>query len=267
MELKCLVFESYGGHNTAPTLESARDRALALGIKQVVVASSHGATASKAQALFAPLGIKVIAVSICHSWESEGWNMTEEEKANLISQGVIVHTGIHALGDGVGSAFSEKYGGRSAEENDAEDLPLSKHAFLQGLDSIEIEQLASRMERREFSPRQLVVRRGDPADALLLLVRGRLSVLTDDARGSLRRLATISPGMGFGEPAILDDAATRTAFVRADRASVCWVLARSAVLSLDASNPMLKIRLLENLLRSTARIVERLRRETVIDRI
>ena len=158
-------------------------------------------------------------------------------------------------------------GGRSAEENDAEDLPLSKHAFLQGLDSIEIEQLASRMERREFSPRQLVVRRGDPADALLLLVRGRLSVLTDDARGSLRRLATISPGMGFGEPAILDDAATRTAFVRADRASVCWVLARSAVLSLDASNPMLKIRLLENLLRSTARIVERLSRETVIDRI
>ena len=116
MELKCLVFESYGDHNTAPTLEIALERAKALGIKQVVVASSHGATASKAQALFAPLGIKVIAVSICHSWESEGWNMTEEEKASLIHQGVILHTGIHALGDGVGSAFSEKYGGRSAEE-------------------------------------------------------------------------------------------------------------------------------------------------------
>jgi hypothetical protein len=116
MELKCLVFETYGDHNTGPTLQIARERAQALGIKQVVVASSHGATASQAQALFAPLGIKVIAVSICHSWESEGWNMTEEEKASLVSQGVIVHTGIHALGDGVGSAFSEKYGGRSAEE-------------------------------------------------------------------------------------------------------------------------------------------------------
>ena len=116
MELKSLVFETYGDHNTGPTLQIAKERATELGIKQVVVASSHGGTASQAQAVFAPLGIKVIAVSICHSWESEGWIMTEEERASLEKLGVIVHTGIHALGDGVGSAFSEKYGGRSAEE-------------------------------------------------------------------------------------------------------------------------------------------------------
>jgi len=116
MELKSLVFETYGDHNTGPTLQIAKERATELGIKQVVVASSHGGTASQAQAVFAPLGIKVIAVSICHSWESEGWIMTEEERAGLEKLGVIVHTGIHALGDGVGSAFSEKYGGRSAEE-------------------------------------------------------------------------------------------------------------------------------------------------------
>lgn len=116
MELKCLVFDTYGDHNTDPTLRIAKERALALGIKQVVVASSHGSTARKAQAIFAPLGIKVIAISICHSWESEGWTMTSEEKDELTKLGVIVHTGIHALGDGVGSAFSEKYGGRAAEE-------------------------------------------------------------------------------------------------------------------------------------------------------
>ena len=116
MELKSLVFETYGDHNTLPTLQIARQRAQALGIKQVVVASSHGTTAAQAQAIFAPLGVKVIAVSICYAWESEGWVMTEEEKENLVKQGVIVHTGIHALGDGVSSAFSEKYGGRSVEE-------------------------------------------------------------------------------------------------------------------------------------------------------
>jgi uncharacterized protein len=116
MELRTLVFDTYGDHNTDPTLQIARERARALGIKQVVVASSHGGTARKAQAVFAPLGIKVVAVSICHSWESEGWIMTESEKAELVKLGVIVHTGIHALGDGVGSAFSEKYGGRVAEE-------------------------------------------------------------------------------------------------------------------------------------------------------
>jgi len=116
MELKTLVFEEAGKRNTAATLAIAKERAVALGIKQVVVASSHGFTARKAHALFAPLGIQVIAVSICHGWQSEGWCMSAEEKAALEALGVKVHTGIHALGDGVGSAFSEKRGGAAVEE-------------------------------------------------------------------------------------------------------------------------------------------------------
>jgi len=116
VELKTLVFEKAGKHNTDATLRIAKERALALGIKQVVVASSHGYTARKAHEVFAPAGIKVIAVTICHGWESEGWTMPAETKAELQKMGVIVHTGIHALGDGVGSAFSEKSGGRTPEE-------------------------------------------------------------------------------------------------------------------------------------------------------
>jgi hypothetical protein len=81
-----------------------------------VVASSHGYTARKAHAIFAPAGIKVIAVSICQGWESEGWVMSAEEKAQLQRIGVVVHTGIHALGDGVGTAFSEKRGGAAPDE-------------------------------------------------------------------------------------------------------------------------------------------------------
>jgi hypothetical protein len=116
MELVTLVFEEAGKHNTDATLQVARERALALGIRQVVVASSHGYTARKALALFTPAGIQVIAVSICHGWESEGWTMAAETKAELQGMGVVVHTGIHALGDTVGSAFSEKYGGRAPDE-------------------------------------------------------------------------------------------------------------------------------------------------------
>jgi hypothetical protein len=116
MELKTLVFEKPGPHNTQATLQIAKERALVLGIKQVVVASSHGDTARQAHTLFAPEGIQVIAVSICHSWESQGWTMSAETKAELAGLGVVVHTGIHALGDTVGSAFTEKYGGRAPEE-------------------------------------------------------------------------------------------------------------------------------------------------------
>jgi hypothetical protein len=116
MELRTLVFEEGGKRNTEATLQIAKERAHALGIKQVVVASSHGYTAREAQRALGQDGIKVIAVSICHSWESEGWVMSAEEKAVLETLGITVLTGIHALGDGVGSAFSEKHGGRAPEE-------------------------------------------------------------------------------------------------------------------------------------------------------
>jgi hypothetical protein len=116
MELKTLLFETAGEHNTDATLAIALERARVLGIRQVVVASSHGETARRAQAIFGPHSIRVIAVSICHSFEEKGWTMDAATKAELAGLGVVVHTGIHALGDGVGSAFSAKYGGRSPAE-------------------------------------------------------------------------------------------------------------------------------------------------------
>ena len=97
MSVKTLVFETEGKGNTDATLQIAKERALALGITQVVVASSHGHTARKAQALFAPAGIKVMAIYIPHSHENKGWVMSAEEKAGLEKLGVIVHTGVAAL--------------------------------------------------------------------------------------------------------------------------------------------------------------------------
>lgn len=116
MELKTLLFERAGKHNTTETLQAVKERAEALGIKQVVVASSHGATAREAHELLAPLGVQVIAVTLSHSFESEGWPMTPEERAGLYALGVKICTGTHALGDGVSSAFTARSGGRGMEE-------------------------------------------------------------------------------------------------------------------------------------------------------
>ncbi len=129
MKLETLVFDQGGPQHTAETLEMALQRALALGIKQVVVASSHGKTALAAAKLFRPHGIKVIAVSIGHSWESVGWCMTPEEQTAVEAAGVVALTGIHALGDGLGSAFTEKHGGRAHEEIVRETL----YTFSQGM--------------------------------------------------------------------------------------------------------------------------------------
>jgi glutaminase len=53
-----------------------------------------------------------------------------------------------------------------------EELPLSKHGLLENLSPDQVEVLAALMERRSFPARQLVVRRGEVANELFLLVRG-----------------------------------------------------------------------------------------------
>jgi glutaminase len=145
---------------------------------------------------------------------------------------------------------------------DDRELPLAEHQFLSGLTDEQLTQLRALMQRREFVQNQIVVRDGDPADELFLIVRGQLSVLAEDRDGRARRLSTLSVGMGFGESALVEHA-TRSAFVRADRPAVCWVLARSSVESLRETNPQLAFALLANLLRSTWRIVDRLSRENI----
>jgi glutaminase len=100
------------------------------------------------------------------------------------------------------------------------------------------------------------------AHELFLLVQGELSVLTDTTDGRLRRLSTVSAGMGFGERAMVVGA-VRTAFVRADVPSVCWVLGRSDFDHLEASHPQLKLRLLENLLQSATNTLDRLSYEVL----
>jgi glutaminase len=152
----------------------------------------------------------------------------------------------------------------SAPEQQGE-LPLAKHELLQNLAPQQIEVLASLMERRAFPAREFVVRRGQPANELFLIVQGELSVLTDTTDGRLRRLSTLAAGTAFGEPSMVQGS-VRTAFVRADVPSVCWVLERSAFDALELSNPELKIRLLENLLRSATQTLGRLSFEVIAER-
>ena len=156
-------------------------------------------------------------------------------------------------------------GAHGAAAPEEEEVPLSSHELLRGLDAAERELVTGLLERRSFAARETVVRQGDPAEELFLLVHGALSVLSDRPDGRVRRLATLSPGMGFGEPSMVAGA-TRTAFVRADRPSVCWVLKRADFDTVGAASPALKIRLLENLLRSATRTMGRLSIEMVSER-
>ncbi len=106
MRMTTLCFEKPGKANTDATLQIARERAEALGIGQIVVASSHGYTAKRARAVFDGLGATIVAVTIGAGFADKGWTMTPAERAELESLGVIVLTSIHALGDDVSEVFT-----------------------------------------------------------------------------------------------------------------------------------------------------------------
>ncbi len=105
MESKILYHERPGKENTLATLEIARERAAALGIDTVVLASSKGYTARQALEVFAGTSVKLIAVTICAGYTAEGWTMADKARRELEAKGVRVLTGIHALGDDVSGTF------------------------------------------------------------------------------------------------------------------------------------------------------------------
>lgn len=129
MKKSIAYFEEAGSMNTEETVKLARERAAELGIRDIVVASSHGGTALKVAEVFDDPDVNIVAVTICESFRDEGWTMTEKERARLVAKGIKVLTGIHALGDDVGAAFREKFGGSRVNEVVRETL----YRFCQGM--------------------------------------------------------------------------------------------------------------------------------------
>ena len=69
-----------------------------------------------------------------------------------------------------------------------------------------------------------IIREGDRADSPYLLAAGRVSIclrIKDSERK--QRLSTLTPGLAFGELALLDGG-TRSADVIADEPTLCYVL-------------------------------------------
>jgi hypothetical protein len=117
LEQKILYFERPGKENQSKLIKYARRRANELGINNVVVATTHGSTAVAVKNCFENPDLNLVAVSIAEGFSMrDGWCMLIEERNRLMELGIKVLTAGHALGDGVASAFTEKYGGKPIEE-------------------------------------------------------------------------------------------------------------------------------------------------------
>jgi glutaminase len=131
-------------------------------------------------------------------------------------------------------------------------VELDGHALCAGLDPEAVARLESLVQRRTFAPGDTIMRAGDPADELFLLLAGEVSIRLP---GGVR-LATLTPGMTFGELAVLDRA-PRPVEAIADGAAEVAVLGAGDFEALYDDDPRLQAALLTNLLAGAYRHIGR----------
>ncbi len=84
---------------------------------------------------------------------------------------------------------------------------------------------------------QTVIRQGERGDEFYIVMRGALEIVHTDAAGTEKLLRTVRDGDSFGEIALLEGDAMRTAAVRAVTDSEVLVMDRDAFSRIVSSNP------------------------------
>jgi SulP family sulfate permease len=144
--------------------------------------------------------------------------------------------------------------GRSRFNEGAEgEVPLDRMALFEGLSMQEVQRLSHAFERCELANGDPVFLEGQHGDRLYLLARGSVSIkvrIGDDVRA--RRLATFTPGVIFGEMALLEGKdRSADAFAKGDRV-VLYSLSAAKFEQVVREDPLLGSRILRNLSRELA---------------
>ena len=140
--------------------------------------------------------------------------------------------------------------------------------LLDGLSPQEQTEVRQLCRRRRFATGEHLFHAGDIGDALHYIDRGRVLILLDTAGGDHVALAVLGQGQSFGEQALLDPRARRTASARALEPTETLALARPDFEWLRARNPLVE-RMLTNVLaeqvrRLTDRLVEAITEPTEV---
>lgn len=95
-----------------------------------------------------------------------------------------------------------------------------------GLPEAELRRLVAVARRRRFDRREVVFHRGDPADSLHLILKGRFTARVTTQLGETVTVAILGPGEAFGELALVDVGAARSTTVAAVEAGETFAVNR-----------------------------------------
>jgi glutaminase len=125
-------------------------------------------------------------------------------------------------------------------------VAAANYQLFAGLGLEDIVTVRSRLERRRFQQGETIIRFGEKAGELFFLTRGCASATLSGVNGTTKRLGTFSPGMAFGEMALLDES-PRSATVKADTEVECDVLKIADFRQLGENHPRIIQVMMRNL--------------------
>ncbi|MCK1390868.1 glutaminase A [Bradyrhizobium sp. 1] len=128
-----------------------------------------------------------------------------------------------------------------------ESAHLGEQALLAGLDADEIAAIVKLSTTRHYAPGQRIIAAGELANSLFFLQSGMVSV---KLRSGVR-LASLGPGMEFGEMAILEQ--SRSADVFADTPATCLELPLDSFADYRRVHPETSLKIMRNLAAILAR--------------
>jgi sulfate permease, SulP family len=131
-------------------------------------------------------------------------------------------------------------------------VALETHELIQRLDPVEFAIFAAVLIARDFERGTVICSEGEDADRMWLLTKGTVSVRLGSEQGS-RRVASFAAGATFGEMALLENAAPRSASVIADEDISTFELTRAAFDSILEAHPRIAVKLLKYFAQEMAR--------------
>ncbi len=133
-------------------------------------------------------------------------------------------------------------------------IELADHGLAIGMPDEQFGRLLRIARKVEFAAGELIVRAGEDAESMFLIVEGEVEVFLRLVGDVEKRLTTLGPGMSFGEMAMVNRE-RRTADIRAIASTVCFEV------SFDDLDDGLRSRLLVNLAQQLSHKLLRVERE------
>ncbi len=130
--------------------------------------------------------------------------------------------------------------------------------LLEGVPGEDVRRLLSVARRRSFRKGEVVFHRGDPADSLHLISKGRFKVSVMTPLGAEATIAIRGPGDSFGEMAVVGESAKRSATIEALEVAETFCVVESEFRRLRKQHPGVDQLLIDFLANEVRMLNERL---------